>query len=405
MFSETENLSENLFNFLTEEELCSALVLDWNPTKSAEPTKVEKIWLEIKSAILKARDVLGTRSYFSKRWLKNSMAFFSTVKTVCTAEKTLLPVIVVASGTSLNTSIDFLKKFRKKYFLLAVSSAFMPLLANGIVPDIVMSTDGGFWAKKHLDFPLGNKDFSKIRFAVSSESNIPKKLLSSEKIIPLRYDDDEIQGEFFDSLGIETMSARRNGTVSGTAVEFALSLTQKNVYCVGLDQAPAKGYQHTQPNALEITSEASDFRLHPKETRLAASQFSSAGSLALYRNWFISKSETKLAKVMRLSDNFKFQYKLGKIKDINWSDFERLEGENAGGSPSFSQSKPIEKSVSERKKIMATLLEKFSKAENFRKEFFPMEYLLIQRELDEGKKSELKIALDEKLALFIEKLL
>lgn len=404
-FDENINLSEELFNFLTEEEICSSLVLEWNPSKLIFPEENAKVWIEIKKAILKARDVLGTRSYFSKRWFKNSVTFFNSVKNTCTVKKMNAPVIVAASGTSLKSSIDFLKKYRQNYFLIAVSSAFLPLLSNEIIPDIVMSTDGGYWAKKHLDFSFKNKDFSKIKFAFSSESNVPKKLLENENIIPLCYDDDEIQKEFFASLGMDFMYGRRNGTVSGTAVEFAVAISSGNVYCVGLDQAPAKGFQHTQPNALETGAEISDFRMKPKETRLAFSQFSSQGSLELYRNWFIEKSKTRLKRVSRLSDNFNFEFKLGSIKDINWKEFERIESKKEIPSSFFSEPKTLEIPKSERKKEIQKIIRKISGTEIFRKEFFPMETLLIMRELDDKKKLELQKSLELKVSEFIEDLL
>ena len=63
-------MSELLFENLGEEKLISSLAFDWNPTKQTFPQKNLESWSEIKKAILKARDVIATRAYFSKRWLK-----------------------------------------------------------------------------------------------------------------------------------------------------------------------------------------------------------------------------------------------------------------------------------------------------------------------------------------------
>ncbi|MBQ3670603.1 MAG: DUF115 domain-containing protein [Treponema sp.] len=400
-FDENTNLADELFECLSEEELCSALVLEWTPTKNLLPEKNALVWNEIKAAILKSRDVLGTRSYFSKRWLKNSISFFTNINTFCTARKTKLPIVVASSGRSLESSLPFLCELRQSYFLIAVSSAFLPLITHNIVPDIVISTDGGYWAKKHLAFPTGHKSLSTPVFALSSESAVPKRLLQNEKIIPLCYDDDEIQRQLFLSLGIPHMPARRNGTVSGTAVELALTLTDRTVYCVGLDQAPAVGYQHTQPNSLEQSSQAADFRLKPKETRLTSSQFSSAGSLAIYRNWFISKSRTRLSRVKRLSASYPFAFSLGAIKDVDWAFFKDTESDGHSAHADFSPLSLAEKSSLERKKILSAALEKIRMTDNFKKEFFPMERLLILRETDEEKKKVLKRELEEKISAFL----
>lgn len=398
---ESKNLSDELFEFLTEEELCSSLVIEWSPSKNIFPEKNEKAWGQIKNAILKSRDVLGTRSYFSKRWLKNSLAFFKNIRSFCTAKKTNLPVIVAASGRSLESSLKFLQEYRTSFFLIAVSSAFMPLITKGILPDLVISTDGGFWAKKHLSFP-SQKNIHGTIFAFSSESAVPKKLLRNETVIPICYDDDNLQKHFFGAFGIDFMTGRRNGTVSGTAVEFALALTDNTVYCVGLDQAPTKGYQHTQPNSLEYSSQMNDFRLKPKETRLTFSQFSSEGSLSLYRNWFIAKSGTRLARVKRLSDNYPFDFSLGSIKDVDWAEFKKSSQNKTTGKAEFSSPKQAGKNLSERKKILSDVLERIRKTDEFKKEFFPMERLLILREKDAQKKELLSDNLEKKISEFLD---
>ena len=66
-------LSEVLFNSLGEEKLISSLAFDWTASKNIFPEESMLAWQEINKAILKARDVLATRAYFSKRWLKNKI--------------------------------------------------------------------------------------------------------------------------------------------------------------------------------------------------------------------------------------------------------------------------------------------------------------------------------------------
>lgn len=401
-FDGQTELSDELFGFLTEEELCSALVLDWAPAKNVFPQKNDAAWACIKAAILKSRDVLGTRGYFSKRWLKNSLLFFCRVNTVCAAEKTPLPIIVAASGRSLASSLGHLRENRASYFLIAVSSAFFPLAAHRIVPDIVLSTDGGYWAKKHLAFPLPDTDFSSVRFAFSPEAAVPSPLLKSATVIPLCYDDSTIQARFFSALGIRAMPARRNGTVSGTAVELALTLTERNVYCVGLDLAPARGHQHTQPNALELSAQGGDARLAPKETRLSAAQFTSGGSLALYRGWFVAQSRARLKRVKRLSDGYPFESDLGAVEDVGWSFFKNAE--LGAGKARAGRSAPVRvgRSLAERKSILSGELERIRTTDEFKKELFPMERLSILREADAAKRKELEDELEKKISAFLE---
>lgn len=405
-------LSDRLFNYFGEEKLYSSLFFEWPASKQIFSGESSLAWSEIKKAILKSRDVLGTRAYFSKRWFKNSLIFASSIKNPVTIKKINLPVIIASSGPSLRDSLPYLKEFRNSFFLISVSSAFQPLFHNGIIPDLVISSDGGYWAKKHLEFPA--KDCSTI-FALETESAVPKKILEKQKIIPLIYEDSQGK-DFLDALKMPYMLSERCGTVAGTALTFALSLTENKVYLCGQDLAPSAGFQHTQPNALENGNAQKDFRLKNTETRITRSRFNSSQSLEIYRNWFISNSDYFSSRVMRLSDNYKYDFSLGKIKDINWNDFEKT----TAASKSFSlitdknteknaflieHSKKLtnesEESVKTRNKYLLQKLIEISKKQRFIDEVFTMDSILIHREISELKKQELIKKTDLKVQEFI----
>ena len=388
-------LSEQLFNSLGEEKLISSLAFDWAATKQIFPNENLRAWNEIKAAILKARDVLGTRSYFSKRWLKNSLIFAKRICTPVLLAPGNAPVIVAASGPSLATSLSFLKEFRDSFFLIAVSSAFMPLSKSGIVPDLVMSSDGGFWAKKHLDF----SGQAETIFALEAECSVPKNIFSHKKILPLCYGDG-LERDFLEAIGCPYMLSERNGTVAGTALCFAHALTISSVYLCGFDQAPAPAFQHTQPNALELDNAKKDFRLKNAETRITASRFNSAQSLAIYRDWFISHSADFSERVFRLSNNFHYDYDLGHIREINWEIFREKEVGKKREKPHF-VSKNIKVAQGERTETLRKILETLSRSEKFLSEVFPLDALLIKRELSDSKRAEKQALLQKKVSDFV----
>ncbi|MDY2842484.1 MAG: hypothetical protein SOT81_00635, partial [Treponema sp.] len=192
------------------------------------------------------------------------------------------------------------------------------------------------------------------------------------------------------------------GTVAGTALEFAFSFTSSKIFLAGFDQAPAKGFQHTQPNALEIISQKNDFRLSPKETRLTKSRFGSKETLEIYRNWFASNSKRFSSRVFRISDDYDFPFSLGEIKDISWKDFEKF-SEKSDENKSESKQNQIQKKYfriqipkSERKEKIISKLRELSSSEFFIGEVFPLDFLLLKREICEEKKLELKKNLKEK---------
>ena len=61
-------------------------------------------WEEIKRAVIKTRNILNTRAYFAKRWIRNAVRFCLFSRYNAYVLKGQSPVIVCASGPSLKRS-------------------------------------------------------------------------------------------------------------------------------------------------------------------------------------------------------------------------------------------------------------------------------------------------------------
>ena len=157
-----------LFDRLGEEGLCSALFASWQPSARAFPEKDAAVWQEIKHAVDKGRDVLFTRSCFASRWIANAFFICRHIERARRIVKGSSSVVVAASGPSLKSALPYLAEFRPSYFLIAASSALSVLTAYGIVPDVCIATDGGFYAKAHLS-PLSR--FPHIPLALAEEAS------------------------------------------------------------------------------------------------------------------------------------------------------------------------------------------------------------------------------------------
>ncbi len=315
---DTDFINDRLFSIIGEEKLFSTLFLSWKPSEKAWPDLAATLWKSFKDLLEKAESVISTRNFFNRRWFLNSIRFYSSVKKICIPEKTDKPIVVTASGPSLGHSLPFLKKYRESFVLIAASSSVLPLLENEIIPDFCITTDGGWWAKKHLE-PLIRLYKSRgvsVPIIAPPEGAVPTELLSNAPIVPLSYSDfpDKL---FFEATGIPFIAGERNGTVSGTAAVFALKMTTSNVFFCGLDLAPSlKGFQHTQPNALEPINNRQDIRIKPTETRITASAFSGGSSLGIYRNWFSSRNESFYKRVFRIVSNNDSLEPIPHLKDI-----------------------------------------------------------------------------------------
>lgn len=396
-FSANKFCADALFFALGEERLCSCLVYDWQPSKNLFPDEFHHIWLEIKRAVEKSRDVLATRAFFAKRWIKNTLIFAREINHALTIVPGNSPVVVSASGPSLASSLPFFKKHRGTFFLVAVSSALKALSAAGIAPDLVISSDGGYWAKRHLDFP---GEASRTVYGIETEGASPCRILAEKNVLPLCYTDGTGK-KLLESIGCPYTLSERNGTVAGTALHFALALTTGNVYICGFDQAPASGFQHVQPNELEAISEKNDFRLCPKESRTTAARFSSQPSLEIYRNYFVSHSELFAERVSRLSDHFRYEFSLGRIVDISWQDFENRERKNISQRKPHFEAAHIRIPKEQRTDVLAESLADISGSDDFSAELFPLDALLAARELSCTKKTLLLNNLKKKTEDFL----
>lgn len=377
-------LSERLYNALGEEGLFSSLFFEWPPAVRAWPELTKEAWSQIKAALQKAQAALATREHFGRRWLKNKIIFFRNASRTELLQKIERPVVVCASGPSLETALPAIAKERQKIFLCALSSAAGVLAARGIEPDLCLSTDGGYWAKKHLDIFCNR--FKDVPLALATEAACPARLLFERRIVPLCYDDDELSKRLFSALGMDFIFARRNGTVSGTALELFLDLARGNIYFAGLDLQNSKGMSHARPNALEAISAQSDFRLRPKETRAALRSFKNS-ALELYADWFCSKNLGQ-RQVYRIKGQEPFLRTLGAIKDISAEEFEKaIEAETFAGpdarAETFAKTKNAGETKTEaqkRERTIRRVFEEWLKSPDAAAELFPADTIIARRE-------------------------
>lgn len=401
-YSSPDDFCNYLFNSFGENTLAFSLIFSWEPAGRVFQDEIFSILKAYKSLIQKCHSILRTRSFFEKRWIQNSIDIVSNLKNIFTfSGKGNCPVIVCASGPSLEKAIPVIK--RNNFFVLAVSSAITPLLANGITPDLCLSTDGGFWAKKHLDIL---KKHPSVKLALAVEGNCPKNILRKSPVMPLIYSDG-VESEIYRATGIYSFEALRCGTVSGTALNLAQKLTTGNIYFAGLDLSPSKGFQHFQPNALETAPSSLDKKLSSKEKRLCSSGFSNqADSLKIYEDWFrncLSPKDTAGRNYFRVIENPK--NKLGLIKDISFTEFENLcQKEKDFTKPSFSEYKLDNSDIDSAKEKTLSYLNKNGNKDEWKKNVFVSDYLNYMHTYDENLKEVLQKKIEKQNGELLEKL-
>ena len=399
-YNQIQNFSQTLIQTFGEDSLLSSTVLIWKPAEKLFENKLPDIISNYKAALENCKTLLVTRQFFEKKWLINSCNYIKNIQKLIKPEfKTELDVVVCASGPSLEPCINILKSYQNKVFIICLSSALRVLLHNSIVPDLILTTDGGFWAGEHLKLLKTN---SNIPIAAPCEAFIPKQILKKNPILALHYNDESsfICTEFLKAARLPSFEAVRNPTVSGTGLFFSKSISSNNIFFCGLDLAGNKGFQHTQPNELEKNNELYDTRIKTKETRIGRSRYNS-DSLQIYRDWFASLDTNTTAKVFRVIEQNK-QKNLGNIKDITPEDFcNKINKTNAQKKPGFFEDIQIQNNNTK------TVLDKICSLLNTEKwkcQIFPADYISIQNCINENDKELLEQRLNNKIQKLVQKI-
>ena len=317
-----KNLSEKIFSTFGEDKLFSTLCISWNPSLQIFAEKTQRALKAVLKSIAQSKDLLITRTFFNKRWTLNTLRFFTFLHSVATIKTGTQSVFIAASGPSLKDSMPFIKRNRKKIFLVAVSSSCNYFIENNIFPDVAISTDGGYYAKKHLECLIDKN----IPIMLSAESAFPAKLLEQNKVIPLCYNDG-LEAELFSMCGIPHVGASRNGTVSGTAVSLFLKLSNGPILLGGLDLCTNKNFVHVNPNKLELLDSLSDNRFLPLSTRTVTNSFNST-ALEIYRSWFEGLPSNSKNRLFRIFSEPSNQISLAGIKDITVNQADLLVSKN-----------------------------------------------------------------------------
>lgn len=284
------DISRYLFNLIPDEYLNVSLFLAWKPADAIWPEASLEVWSGISEMIKMQTSVMHTRSHFGRKWLSNMLKNSVWSTTVIEPVHTSKPVFLAAAGPSLENQFPL---ERSRFYVCAVSSAISSLKYRECVPDLCISTDGGYWAAGHF------REISPaVPVAFPLEAAIPSVVLENNPLVLLNYGS-EIEKKLLELIGVKPESAARNGTVSGTAALYSLSHTTAPVFAAGLDLRNSNSWNHARPHVSDIFVNIGLNRLHPLSGSLYAGNLESA-SLDMYASWFSSRDTAFRQRFFRL---------------------------------------------------------------------------------------------------------
>lgn len=212
----------------------------------------------------RAQGNLLTRSRFGRRWLRNALRNAALSPPQATLEPSDGPVLIAASGPSLEDHREFLLRHRSRFALWALPSSVRALLSWGLEPDLIVATDGGYWARPLLrplagtSCPLALSPFSALDPALGER---PVLWFSQG----YRIEEGVLSERLSSFLRIPSQ-----GTVAVSAIRIALCATTGPVIVAGMDLACRGLKSHASPHPADAVDEGLQTRLTPAELLFAS---------------------------------------------------------------------------------------------------------------------------------------
>ena len=207
-------------------------------------TKEEKdnaniFYSEILNTMEKEISNIFTNMYFENIWTKNVIFNSEYIKKSAdilvfkNAFKDL-KALLICPGPTLKHSIEIIKKDRENFLIICVDTSYSVLCKHGIIPDFVVTVDGGFF--NSLDFVYENSNFPYLVMDMACNKIIPRNINDKSKMIRFTSIDNlgiiEYIKEFAPISHLTT-----SNTVATTMIDFAHYLGLSEVLLIGFDNS------------------------------------------------------------------------------------------------------------------------------------------------------------------------
>jgi hypothetical protein len=292
-------------------------IIEWRPALDFYGKAYVKILTAAAAALRRFDAGRRTLRAFGRRWFRNFFKNLGLLRSFPVYRELDIPILVTGAGPSLEGSLPLIKRFQQRGFIIAASSSSMALLRGGIIPDLVLSTDGGSWALLHL-YEL----FRGLRAprpvpshpVPSLAAGIPSLAAAFSAGLPSQCGDLPIlgisdgslwQGLILRGLGIPHLAFPQRGTVSAAGLDLAFALGRGKVYIAGMDLDTRDIRTHCRPYSFERLQREGATRLRPEYGGLFSRSLAmrEGGSHRIYAEWFASRLGAYAGRLYTLGEN------------------------------------------------------------------------------------------------------
>jgi len=343
-------------------------VLEWPASARLYPEASLDAHRQVAQLLRERRGSLATAAASGRRWLVNSFRNYLGLERILAPlpNASERPLLIAASGPSLEQALPALAARRDLMTLWCLPSALSCLLEHGLAPDLVVSTDSGFFAAAHLQ-PLAR---APVPLAMPLSAAPGAWAFPGGTLLICQ--DAPYEEALLAAAGYPAMKVPPQGTVAATALELALRSVRSPVVWAGLDLCYLDLRGHARPSFFDRCLLARARRTGPFEhqafalageqapNRLAGSQARSGLALQTYAGWFAALPRAKSERLYRLNPS---PVELGGLRKLDNPGLARLlDGWAAEARPARAAWHPGYPDRQARRRLALALLRGWSKA-------------------------------------------
>lgn len=240
------------------EDIIIAMVVGkyFGKIKVIESPNYNKLFLkEIKQLYELIRDAskvvlinLNTSNFFAQQWQENQlfnlMNLWKSIPLSRYFDKLTCPVIIAASGPSLNKQLDSLKKIYNNALIICAGSTINPLLKAGVRPHLIVTIDGGDNNLRHFE-NLKVDDIPLVH-SLNVHKGIPRTHRGLQ--IAFNANDQHLSSWVNETYGEDLGFVSGGPSVANYCFDIARQLSSGPICFIGQDLAYTNNATHAEGN-------------------------------------------------------------------------------------------------------------------------------------------------------------
>jgi hypothetical protein len=366
-------LAEFLRRQIGELDLEGLRIIEWPPSVRLFPSQSRSANEAVRQVVQELNGSFVTTLSAGRLWIRNGIANFLALEStlvgeLCAPER---PVILAASGPTLENALPLIARVRPLVDLWALPSSCPALQCAGLSPDLIVLTDPGFYAMHHLRFAAAGCPLAMPLSAARGSWCLPRGARTESGASSFLLG----QPGFFEhallqSLGVSAPLIAPHGTVAATALDLALVCTRAPVILAGLDMCSRDLALHARPGAFDLLLHLASGRLTPhhslafqrSESLLMQKVPGTDGaraslSLRTYAGWLAESIHATSGRIFRLLPS---PIRLDGMKELNAASLASVLGNATGeaGGPRLREHSGLPRG-DQRRRILTGLLSRW----------------------------------------------